>query len=69
MRVSIEQELPGTRHRWCKWHVLQKAKESLGVVYSKNSPFKKDLHELLDQIVCVQEFEARWAEIIQKKWS
>jgi hypothetical protein len=66
MRVAIEQELPGTRHRWCKWHVLRKAKESLGVVYSKNSPFKKDLHELLDQIVCVQEFEARWAEIIQK---
>jgi hypothetical protein len=41
MRVSIEQELPGTRHRWCKWHVLQKAKESLGVVYSKKLAFQK----------------------------
>jgi hypothetical protein len=62
--MAIEQELPETRHCWCKWHVLRKAKELLGVVYSKNSPFKRVLHDLLDQIVCVEEFDARWAEII-----
>ncbi|KAM0845877.1 hypothetical protein ACQ4PT_056065 [Festuca glaucescens] len=51
MRVAIDAELPDTRHRWCKWHVLRKAKESLGPVYSKNSSFKRELHELLDQLV------------------
>ncbi|KAK1609633.1 hypothetical protein QYE76_033306 [Lolium multiflorum] len=64
MRVAIDAELPLTRHRWCKWHVLRKAKESLGPVYSKNSPFKRDLHELLDIIVDVEEFETRWSELI-----
>jgi hypothetical protein len=64
MRVAIESELPLTRHRWCKWHVLRKSKESLGPVYSKNSSFKKELHELLNQVVCVEEFETRWAEIV-----
>ncbi|KAM0894146.1 hypothetical protein ACQ4PT_024649 [Festuca glaucescens] len=64
MRVAIEAELPDTRHRWCKWHVLRKAKESLGPVYSKNSTFKRELHELLDQIVEIEEFETRWAQII-----
>jgi hypothetical protein len=64
MRVAIEAEFPGTRHRWCKWHVLRKAKESLGPIYSKNSSFKRELHELLDQIVRVEEFENRWCEII-----
>ncbi|KAK1664572.1 hypothetical protein QYE76_052731 [Lolium multiflorum] len=64
MRVAIDSELPDTRHRWCKWHVLRKAKESLGPVYSKNSVFKRELHELLDQIVDVEEFEMRWAEIV-----
>jgi hypothetical protein len=64
MRVAIDSELPDTRHRWCKWHVLRKAKESLGPVYSKNSAFKRELHELLDQTVDVEEFETRWAEIV-----
>jgi hypothetical protein len=64
MRVAIKEELPNTRHRWCKWHVLRKAKESIGPVYSKNSAFKKDLHDLIDQIVCVEEFETRWVEMI-----
>jgi hypothetical protein len=44
--------------------VLRKAKESLGPIYSKNSAFKRDLHELLDQVVEVEEFETRWAEIV-----
>jgi hypothetical protein len=66
MRVAIESELPLTRHRWCKWHVLRKAKESLGPVYSKNSLFKRELHDLLNQVVCVEEFETRWAEIVTR---
>jgi hypothetical protein len=46
--------------------VLRKAKESLGPVYSKNSSFKCELHELLDQTVCVEEFEKKWAEVISR---
>lgn len=65
MRAAIKSELPNTRHRWCKWHVLRKAKESLGPLYSKRTTFKRDLHELLDQIVCVDEFETRWASIME----
>ncbi|KAM0912809.1 hypothetical protein ACQ4PT_012551 [Festuca glaucescens] len=56
--------MPTARHRWCKWHVLRKAKESLGPVYSKNTAFKRDLHNLLDVIISVEEFETRWAEIV-----
>ncbi|XP_037462347.1 protein FAR1-RELATED SEQUENCE 5-like [Triticum dicoccoides] len=64
MRVAIEQEYPDTRHHWCKWHVLKKAKESLGPVYTKDNAFKAQLHRLLDEIVSVEEFEMRWAELI-----
>jgi hypothetical protein len=66
MLVAIKAELPKTRHRWCKWHVLKKAKESLGGIYSKNHNFKVDLHELLDQFVTIGEFETNWKTLIVK---
>jgi hypothetical protein len=43
MRNAIVAELPETRHRWCKWHVMKKAKESLGSVYAKSCQFKRKL--------------------------
>jgi hypothetical protein len=65
MRVAPEKEFPDSRHRWCKWHVLKKAKESLGPVYKKDTTFKSHLHQVLDEIVGVDEFETRWFELIK----
>ncbi|KAM0846298.1 hypothetical protein ACQ4PT_055757 [Festuca glaucescens] len=61
MRAAIKTEFPNTRHRWCKWHVLRKAKNSLGKAYSKHSFFKRDLHILLDVVVSI---ETRWEALI-----
>jgi hypothetical protein len=65
MREAIRTEFPNTRHRWCKWHVLRKAKHYLGKTYSKHSTFKRELHILLDVVVTVEEFESRWASLVQ----
>ncbi|CAM0913334.1 unnamed protein product [Alopecurus aequalis] len=64
MKGAIESSLPNTKHRWCKWHVLRKAKESLGPIYSRVEGFKKVLHELLDEIVSANEFEERWGQML-----
>ena len=55
-----------TSDRWWKWNVLQKAKKTLGPVYTKNSGFKADYHELIDEVTLVAEFETRWAELIER---
>lgn len=65
MRAAIAAEMPDSRHRWCKWHVLRRAKESLGGLYSKNSGFKRDLHVLLDEMMSPMEFEGRWAALVE----
>ena len=66
MEKAISSQWPDTTHRWCKWHVLQKAREHLGPVYSKNSDFRDEFHKLLEYIVTVDEFETAWACLIEK---
>ncbi|WVZ83499.1 hypothetical protein U9M48_030641, partial [Paspalum notatum var. saurae] len=37
MATALASKLKTTRHRWCRWHVLHKAKQKLGPVYSMTS--------------------------------
>ncbi|KAM3371531.1 hypothetical protein ACQJBY_018766 [Aegilops geniculata] len=66
MELAIEAELPNTVHCWCKWHVLKKAKESMGVLWSKNSDFKFEFHKLVHHIIMEEEFKAGWQQMLEK---
>lgn len=66
MELAIEAELPNTVHRWCKWHVLKKAKESMGVLWNKNIYFKNEFHKLVHHMISVSEFEEGWAAMLEK---
>ncbi|XBI20861.1 hypothetical protein VPH35_062073 [Triticum aestivum] len=66
MELAIEVELPNTVHRWCKWHVLKKAKESMGVLWSKNNEFKLEFHKLVHHMITEEEFEEGWRQMLEK---
>ena len=66
MEVAIENVWPEATHRWYKWHVLRKAKESLGTHYSKKSGFRTEFHNLVDEMLTVGEFEDGWKSLMEK---
>ena len=66
MELAIEAKLPNTVHHWRKWHVLKKAKESMGVLWSKNSDFKMEFHKLVHHMITEEEFEAGWQLMLER---
>ena len=66
MEVAIQKIMPNTTHRWCKWHVLRKAKENLGTHFSKNSDFRAEFYKVVNDTLTVEEFEDAWRLLLEK---
>ncbi|GAA0142907.1 hypothetical protein LIER_03704 [Lithospermum erythrorhizon] len=50
---AIMHVLPGSHHRFCKWHILKKSQEKLS-------------HVFLTHPITVEEFEICWLSLVDK---
>ena len=66
MAKAIRVVMPGTRHRWCRWHVLKSSKKRLGKVHGKHKKFQSDFYNLISNELSVEKFENSWNKLIEK---
>ncbi|XP_021751868.1 protein FAR1-RELATED SEQUENCE 6-like [Chenopodium quinoa] len=63
MRKPLEELMPSTRHRWCIWHIMRKIPEKLGKC-ARYKYFKGVLKAIVYESLTVDEFETRWASLV-----
>ncbi|XP_031262520.1 protein FAR1-RELATED SEQUENCE 5-like isoform X2 [Pistacia vera] len=65
IRNAIEIVFPGTRHRWCLWHIMKKLSEKLQS-YHEYEHIKFSLQNVVYDSLTHEEFEERWNRFIDK---
>lgn len=66
IRAAINNVFPGTRHRFCKWHVFKECQEMLSHVLSEHLNFEADLHKCVNLTESIEEFESCWSSLIDR---
>lgn len=66
MAVALLEEWKGAMHLWCKWHVFKDAKSKLGPIYKKGSPFRKEFHKIINDMLTIEEFETAWDLMLER---
>ena len=66
MRESIKKIFVDTIHRNCRWHIMQNAQKKMGAFLGRNPDLTADFNYLVDFTLTPEEFEAGWADMVQK---
>ncbi|GAV74313.1 FAR1 domain-containing protein/SWIM domain-containing protein/MULE domain-containing protein [Cephalotus follicularis] len=64
--LAVNQVLPETRHRFCKWHIFKECQEKLSNELSEHPSFEAELHRCVNSTESIEEFESCWFSVIDR---
>lgn len=64
IQVAVAQVLPETRHRFCKWSILQETQDKLGHVYQSHPTFEIEFKKCINETETIEEFESCWETLL-----
>ena len=65
-RASISTIFTATIHRNYRWHIMQNAQKHMGGFLARNPELTQELNYIIDFSLTPQEFEAKWAAMLEK---
>ncbi|XBJ26582.1 hypothetical protein VPH35_003972 [Triticum aestivum] len=63
---AISEVMPQVKLRFCKFHVMRKAREKLGGFIAARGDINSELHALVNNSLTETEFEEGWAALIER---
>jgi hypothetical protein len=67
IRRAVEQVLPQSRHRYCKWHIMSKMPREMGDIYSSlPRTFQVEFDRCINKSETPDEFESAWLVLLDK---
>ena len=53
-------------HKLCRWHMIKKFREPLGLLYKLHPSFKVEFNAVLNWHLMPSEFEVAWKDLVEK---
>ncbi|XP_044980053.1 protein FAR1-RELATED SEQUENCE 9-like [Hordeum vulgare subsp. vulgare] len=66
IKKAISEVMPQVKHRFCKFHVMRKAREKLGGFIMARGNINSELDALVNNSLTEKEFEEGWATLIER---
>ncbi|XP_015691387.1 protein FAR1-RELATED SEQUENCE 5-like [Oryza brachyantha] len=65
MAVAVGRCFPNTKHRLCRWHVLNRHSDPLNIVFARNDRIESEMMPCINQTYTPYEFETSWDNSIR----
>ncbi|XP_058103097.1 protein FAR1-RELATED SEQUENCE 5-like isoform X2 [Magnolia sinica] len=66
VRAAIARVLQGTRHCFCKWHVIREVLEKVSPVFHAHRNFEPELNKCINLTETIDEFELSWGSLLNR---
>ncbi|KAL9675366.1 hypothetical protein QQ045_003568 [Rhodiola kirilowii] len=67
LRVVVPKGMPGTHHRFCKWHIMKKLSVKVGYTTSRLQEFRSRMKSLVyDYHIETKDFKDKWSQLMEE---